>query len=322
VSSTFALGPAAVVWAAGEPQADGRGAIVLALAVCAQFALDGAVSCSVEWFCNRVPPRELARPLGWTFAFDALLAPLGYLAAIAGRVEPAAVFLSVPIVGLLALLSRERRERIDSVLELSSAYRGTAFLLGDVVEADDCYTGEHSRQVLELVLAVGDRIGLDARTRRLAEFTSLLHDVGKIRIPAAIIGKPGPLTAEERAIINVHTIEGERLLEQVGGLLGEVGVLVRSCHERWDGGGYPDGLAGEQIPLVARIVCCCDAFNAMTTDRPYRRALSREAALAELRANRGSQFDPRVVDLLLELAAEGGIPDVQSGVTRAVVVAA
>ena len=99
--------------------------------------------------------------------------------------------------------------------------------------------------------------------------------------------------------METHTVEGERLLAKVGGLLGDVGRVVRSCHERWDGGGYPDGLAGEQIPLVARIVMCCDAFNAMTTDRSYRKALPKEAAVAELERNAGSQFDPRVVAALL-----------------------
>lgn len=127
----------------------------------------------------------------------------------------------------------------------------------------------------------------------------MLHDVGKIRIPNEIINKPGPLTVEERGIMNAHTIEGEKMLEQVGGLLGEVGRLVRSCHEHYDGSGYPDGVAGDEIPLVARIVCCCDAFHAMTSDRPYRKALPIEVALAELHANRGTQFDPRVVDALV-----------------------
>ena len=96
--------------------------------------------------------------------------------------------------------------------------------------------------------------------------------------------------------MNTHTIEGEQLLLRVGGLLGDVGQIVRSCHERCDGDGYPDGLAGEDIPLIARIVCCCDAYSAMTTDRPYRRALERGAAIAELLANRGTQFDSDVVD--------------------------
>ena len=100
-----------------------------------------------------------------------------------------------------------------------------------------------------------------------------------------------------------HTIEGERLLHRVGGLLGEIGRIVRSCHERWDGSGYPDGLAGEEIPLVARIVACCDAFNAMTSDRSYRKALPVHQALAELRAGSGTQFDPRVVEALVAAVA-------------------
>ena len=100
-------------------------------------------------------------------------------------------------------------------------------------------------------------------------------------------------------MIETHTIEGERMLHRVGGLLGSVGRIIRSCHERYDGTGYPDGLSGDQIPLVARIVACCDAYNAMTTDRPYRPALSREVAIDELEKNSGTQFDPVVVEALL-----------------------
>jgi HD-GYP domain-containing protein (c-di-GMP phosphodiesterase class II) len=150
-------------------------------------------------------------------------------------------------------------------------------------------------------MEVGPRLGLSEDQLRHLEFTALLHDVGKIAIPKEIINKPGRLNDEERALIETHTIEGETMLERVGGMLGEVGRLVRSCHERYDGLGYPDGLAGEAIPIEARIVCCCDAFNAMTTDRPYRAALPLTEALNELRACRGTQFDPRVVDRLLEL---------------------
>jgi HD-GYP domain-containing protein (c-di-GMP phosphodiesterase class II) len=305
VFSLFALAPAFVFVVANEPRADARGGVVLCLALAAQFSFDACVGTAIERLANGVPARELVRPLAWTFAIDLLLAPLGYVAAVAARVEQGALLLPAPLVALLALFAHERRRRLDSALELSTAYRGTAFLLGDVVEADDAYTGEHSRQVLDLVLAVADRLGLDPHTRRLTEFTALLHDVGKIRIPAEIIAKPGPLTAEERAIINTHTLEAERLLRPVGGLLAEVGRIVRSCHERWDGNGYPDGLGGEQIPLIARIVCCCDAYNAMTTDRPYRAALTHHAALAELLENRGTQFDPNVVDALFEIV---GLP--------------
>jgi len=213
-------------------------------------------------------------------------------------------------MGLLAYFARERRGRIDHALELSHAYRGTALLLGDMVEADDSYTGLHSQDVVSLVLAVCDRLGLDETARRDAELTALLHDVGKVRIPNEIINKPGKLTAEERKVIETHTIEGERMLHRVGGLLGEIGRIVRSCHENYDGSGYPDGLAGDEIPLLARIVSCCDAFNAMTSDRSYRKAMPLEDAIAELRRVRGAQFDPQVVDALIE-AAGGGVAEAQ-----------
>jgi HD-GYP domain-containing protein (c-di-GMP phosphodiesterase class II) len=201
------------------------------------------------------------------------------------------------------VFSQERQVRIDHALELSNAYRGTALLLGDVVEADDAYTGSHSRDVVSLVLDVCDRLQVGGRERRDAEFAALLHDVGKIKIPAEIINKPAKLTDEEFAVIKTHTLEGERLLSQVGGLLGNVGRIVRSCHEDWDGTGYPDGLVGEEIPLAARIVRCCDAYSAITTDRPYRKASSPQEAVAELRRCAGTDFDPEVVVALVETLA-------------------
>jgi HD-GYP domain-containing protein (c-di-GMP phosphodiesterase class II) len=223
--------------------------------------------------------------------------------AYASLHQPFAFTLGLPLMGLLVYFSRERKARIDHALELSHAYRGTALLLGDMVEADDAYTGLHSQDVVELVVDVADHLGLDADARRQAELTALLHDVGKVKIPNEIINKAGPLTPAERAVINTHTIEGERMLETVGGLLAQVGRLVRSCHERWDGGGYPDGLAGEEIPLVARIVCACDAFSAMTTDRSYRPAISHEEALAELRRCAGTHFDRDVVEAIVAVSA-------------------
>jgi HD-GYP domain-containing protein (c-di-GMP phosphodiesterase class II) len=302
-SALFALGPALVFLAADEPRADWHGGVVLAIAVAAQFVFDFAGSAGLERVALGVHPTQLLGAFALTFAFDALIAPLAYGMSVAERVQHGALFLLIPLIGLLALFARERRERFDSVLELSAAYRGTTFLLGDVVSADDAYTGDHSKEVVDLVLAVCDRLELGPLERRLAEFTALLHDVGKIRIPSEILNKPGPLTSEERAVINTHTIEGEQLLLRVGGLLADVGHIVRCCHERWDGDGYPDGLAGESIPLIARVVCCCDAYNAMTTARPYRRAFPRDQAIAELLANRGTQFDPDVVDAVLAVVA-------------------
>jgi HD-GYP domain-containing protein (c-di-GMP phosphodiesterase class II) len=241
----------------------------------------------------------------WPMLVDTSLAPLGLLVAYAVTDRPYAFVFSLPLLGLVAFFARERRARVDHALELSHAYRGTALLLGDVVEADDAYTGSHSRDVVDLVLGVCDRLGLSPAERREAEFAALLHDVGKIRIPSEIINKPGPLDTAERALIETHTIQGEQMLTRVGGLLGDIGHIVRSCHERWDGAGYPDRLAAQEIPLVARIVCTCDAFSAMTSDRPYRKARPVAEALAELHDCSGTQFDPAVVEALLAVV---GLP--------------
>ncbi len=310
-SSWYAFGPALVLtFLPVEISLEQRTVLVFAAALAAQFATD-AGSCVVrEWFALRVPPRQILAQMPVVFTIDLVLAPVGLLAALAAVHDELALLLPLPLLAAVSVSTRERRRRMDQALELSSAYRGTAFLLGDVVEADDAYTGAHSRDVLEIVLAVCDEMNVDPRARLNAEFTALLHDVGKINIPSEIINKPGPLTAKERAIINRHTIDGQRLLERVGGRLAEVGRIVRSCHERWDGAGYPDGLAGAEIPLVARIVCACDAFSAMTTDRSYRPARSREEALAEIAACAGSHFDPAVAGALVKVI--GRRPEAQA----------
>jgi HD-GYP domain-containing protein (c-di-GMP phosphodiesterase class II) len=299
VSSWHALGPALVFPLAGEPAPVWNEWPVFVLAFAAQVAVDAVSSAGRGRLAFGLPVRSQLRLAAPAYLVDAALAPVGLLMAIAAHERPYSLALAMPLVALMTFFARERRRRIDTALELGHAYRGTAFLLGDVIEADDAYTGSHSRDVVELVLAVSDRLGLEPHTRRKAELTALLHDVGKIRIPAEIINKPGALTDEEFALMKTHTVEGERMLEKVGGFLGQVGRLVRSCHERWDGRGYPDGLAGEEIPLVARIVCACDAFNAMTTDRPYRKALSMAEATAELERCAGSQFDRLVVAALV-----------------------
>jgi HD-GYP domain-containing protein (c-di-GMP phosphodiesterase class II) len=299
VFAWYAVGPALVLGIAGErgPQLSDWPLYLLALL--SQFVLDTACAAGREWLALGVRPSVQLRSMLWVYAIDAGLAPVGLAVAFASQESPYGVVLALPLIGLLSVFARERRVRIDHELELRDAYRGTAFLLGDVVEADDEYTGVHSRDVVELTLRVADELGLSARERRDAEFAALLHDVGKVRVSNSIINKPGPLTDEEREVMKRHTIEGERLLLRVGGLLGETGRIVRSCHERWDGKGYPDGLDGEQIPLLARIVSCCDAYNAMTSDRSYRKALPEEAAVEELLKCSGTQFDPRVADALI-----------------------
>jgi HD-GYP domain-containing protein (c-di-GMP phosphodiesterase class II) len=297
-NSCYSLGPVAILAMAGEAAPSlGRWPVYLA-AFAAQFALDFTSAALRERLALGVSPRLLIRYMSVAWIADCALSPVGLLAAMGAVTEPAAFLLVLPLAALLRTFASERRARVDNALELSHAYRGTAMLLGDVVEADDAYTGTHSRDVVTLSIAVAEGLKLDARGRRDTEFVALLHDVGKIRIPDEIINKPGPLTAEERLVVETHTLIGEEMLDRVGGVLGNVGNLVRSCHERWDGGGYPDGLTGEEIPLVARIVCACDAYSAITTDRPYRVGRTPDEALAELRRCSGMQFDPAVVEAL------------------------
>jgi putative nucleotidyltransferase with HDIG domain len=299
-NSWFAWGPAAVLLLGGDRGPAGHWPLLLA-ALAAQFACDFLANVARESLRGGISVPELAAELREVYLIDLALAPLGLAVALTTVRHAWGVLLIAPLFGVLRWFSRERRARLEQVIELNSAYHGTALVLGDVVEADDIYTGEHCKGVLRLALDVSAHLGLDAHGMRNVEFGALLHDVGKIAVPKEIINKPGELDEREWEIIKTHTIEGQRILERVGGIMLEVGRIVRSSHERWDGSGYPDGLAGEQIPLEARIVATCDAFNAMTTNRSYRTAMSQEAAIAELSRNAGTQFDPRIVDALVHM---------------------
>ena len=302
--SWHALGPALVLVAAGVDGPSWSLWPVYLAALAAQFAFDFTASTVREWLWLGVSPRLQGRLLAWLFLVDLMLSPIGLLAALAATETRLAPFLTLPLAGLLSIFARERRQRLAHAVELSRAYRGTTLLLSDVLEADDQYTGVHSRSVVLLAVAVADEMGLDARERRKVEFGALLHDVGKIATPKPLINKRGPLTTDEWQVVKAHTVEGQRMLDRVGGLLSEIGSVVRSSHERWDGTGYPDGLAGEAIPLTSTIVCACDAFNAMTTDRSYRSAMSVDEALTELQACAGSQFNPAVVEVLVRLVRD------------------
>src|SRR4029078_88176 len=200
-------------------------------ALLSAFAIDFAVTGIRQWVALGVPPRLHLRAMSAVYVIDAGLAPVGLAVAVASVDSVWGVLLAMPFSALLSVFARERRVRIDHELELRDAYRGTAFLLGDVVEADDAYTGVHSRDVCDLALRVADGLELGARERRDLEFAALLHDVGKVRVPNEIINKPGPLSDEERRGMERHTVEGEQLLLPVGGLLGEIGRVVRSFHE-------------------------------------------------------------------------------------------
>jgi putative nucleotidyltransferase with HDIG domain len=191
--------------------------------------------------------------------------------------------------------------------ELEDAFLTTIAVISDAVEMQDSYTANHAEEVGELAVRVGERLGIEGIELDRLRYGALLHDVGKIGIPPEILRKPGPLTAEERARMDEHTAIGARMLERIP-FLAPVAPLVRSAHERHDGGGYPDGLAGDEIPRGAMVIATCDAFHAMTSDRSYRRAMSHADAEVELWANSGTQFEPGVAAALLaELAGEAPI---------------
>jgi len=300
-NSWFAIGPVAV-FVAAHTDPRHAGAAILVAALAAQFAVDFAASALRLAIARGASLSSQLRDT-WVYAIDAALSGIALVVAKDIHDAPVAILALLPLLGLLAIFAHERHTRLEQLLELNSAYRGTALVLGDVVEADDGYTGEHCRSVVALALAVGAELGLPDDRRRNLEFGALLHDVGKVAMPKNIINKPGALSPEEWTIIKTHTLEGQKMLDRVGGFMREVGLIVRSHHERWDGTGYPDRLAGQEIPLEARIVSCCDAWNAMRTDRAYRRALPVEKARDEMISSSGAQFDPEVVRALLRVVA-------------------
>ena len=189
-------------------------------------------------------------------------------------------------------------DRTRLATELEGTFMTTLGALSDALEHKDTYTAEHAREVEDLAERVAARLGLPEPDVRTIRYAALLHDIGKIAIPTEILNKPDKLTEDEFELIKQHTVIGARILERIP-FFESVHPLVRSAHERWDGRGYPDGLDTRDIPLGARIICACDAFHAMTSDRSYRRAMPVTDAIAELRRCAGRQFDPVVVEALV-----------------------
>lgn len=188
-------------------------------------------------------------------------------------------------------------DRSDAGQEHKASRLSAASALARAVEAHDPQTGSHSESVGELAARVALWLGLQPEEAALVRLAGSLHDLGKLAIPEEILRKPGPLDEEERALIERHPDVGAQMLDPLD--VDPLPAWVRHHHERWDGSGYPAGLGGEAIPLAARILHAVDAYDAMTTDRPYRKALSCEEALDELERGAGAQFDPDVVDAIL-----------------------
>jgi diguanylate cyclase (GGDEF)-like protein len=210
------------------------------------------------------------------------------------------------LLGGLAQQAKLAMANASSYEGLERTFVSTVEALANALEANDEYTSTHARWITDLSLRVGRELGLDERTLKRLELGALLHDIGKIGIPSDVLSKPGRLTAAERKIVQTHPELGERIIAPIDRLQA-VRPIVRHCHERWDGRGYPDGVSGEEIPLESRIIFVCDAYHAMTTDRPYRRRLSHREAVRRLAESAGTQFDPAVVEValrVLELPAE------------------
>jgi HD-GYP domain-containing protein (c-di-GMP phosphodiesterase class II) len=185
------------------------------------------------------------------------------------------------------------------VADLERTFTTTLTALMSTVEAKDAYTASHEQQVAELAERVSVRLGGDPTTARDVHHAALLHDVGKVAVPSAILLKPGPLNEAEWATMQSHAAVGGELVGRIDAFA-HLAPAVRASHERWDGGGYPDGLVAEEIPLAARIIAACDTYQAITTDRPYRAARTPAQARRELRRVAGSQLDALVVEALLE----------------------
>ncbi|MGH2741090.1 MAG: HD-GYP domain-containing protein [Thermoleophilaceae bacterium] len=200
-----------------------------------------------------------------------------------------------------ALAHAERRAYVLSALRTSVSD------LVERIDAHDHYTAGHSGDVVRWSRALGERLRLSLPDLLELELGALLHDLGKVRVPDDVLHKPGPLDTTERELVRRHPVWGAELLERVPGLE-PVATIVRFHHERWDGTGYPDGLWRDRIPIASRIVAVCDAYQAMTSARPYRAPLPPAAAVHELRAGADTQFDPALVDCFVEIMQERGWP--------------
>jgi ribonuclease P protein subunit RPR2 len=195
---------------------------------------------------------------------------------------------------------KEERSRRE---ELRRSYMATVRALSNAVEARDAYTSKHAERVAAYGLEIARALGITLSDTEEIEFGFLLHDIGKVAIADAIIYKPGSLTEKERALMEQHPVIGAEIVRGIE-FLGAAAEVVRSHHERWDGHGYPDGLRGDEIPLAARVFAVADVFDALTTERPYRRASPLASARRTIMEEAGNHFDPRVVE------AFNSIPDV------------
>ena len=229
-------------------------------------------------------------------------------AAGAGTNQDAVMAAVWTLLGPLVVAATYGLAEAPRRLERASTDAAVGSIL-QAIAAKDGSVGGHSGEVADLAVAVGRRLGLTGTALTELQVAGALHDLGKLAVPQEILDKPGPLTAEEWEVVRRHPAAGEEIVRAIPPLA-HLGPLLRAMHERWDGGGYPDGLQGERIPLPSRIVMACDAYGAITSERPYDHARPPGAAAEELRLGAGSQFDPAVVTAFLQILRERGGPAV------------
>jgi HD domain-containing protein/MASE9 protein len=285
--------------------------LAAAVAGFAYAALNNGLVCLAMSLAEGKPWRAVWRErFQWARYYFLLFGPLALVAETAYRLMGVQGLVAFTVPPALMMLSARRyleqteaavQEVREGNVRLRRAHRDTIAALSRSMEAKDLYTGGHTGRVAAVSVALAQRLGYEGDALDAIEIGALLHDIGKIGIPEQILRKQGPLDEDEWAVMRTHPLVSDFILAEL-----DLDPIVRQCarssHERIDGQGYPDGLSGDDVPLPARIVFVADAFDAITTDRPYRRGRSIEAALAEIEASVGTQFCPIVVDTLKAIA--------------------
>jgi len=255
---------------------------------------------------DRNPIQIWKTNFGWIFRHVITFVPITAIVILVYQLAPWT--LALFIIPILLV-----RYAYKLYLDMRETHISTLAALASALDAKDPYTHGHSYRVSRYALLIGEEMGLPDAQLQALEYAALLHDLGKIGIDGEIIAKPGKLTPEEFEVMKTHPVKGAKIIERLR-FLEEAAEIVKYHHERVDGKGYPDGLSGEKIPMMARILHVCDTYDAMTSSRPYREALSVDRALEEFAKCRGTQFDEKVVDALLSLHARGSMETIRDDI--------
>jgi putative nucleotidyltransferase with HDIG domain len=216
---------------------------------------------------------------------------------------------SLPDVELVSVLSGQAAAAIENARlyeKLEQSYLSTIVTLSGIAESKDFYTDKHMKDIAEYSVDIARKLGLQETDVENIRMAALLHDLGKVTVPDDILKKPGRLSAEEMEVIRKHPSHGAKMIEPIEPMK-DAREIIRHHHEFYDGSGYPDGLKGKDIPLGARIIAVADAFDAMTTNRPYRKALPMDKVVKEMKDFSGIQFDPHIVEIFIEILREKGL---------------